>query len=244
MKQIKRLLLAAMMFVTLSPALLKADDVTVKASGGGGGDINGHAYVDLGLPSGLLWATCNVGASSPGDYGDYYAWGETTTKSKYRWSTLKYCKDSSGKSFSKYVTKRSYNTKRSYGTVEYKTTLEFSDDAATANWGGSWRMPTHAEWQELNDENYCTWTWTTQDGHKGYKVTSVQNGNSIFLPAAGYRYDTDLYDAGSRGYYWSSSLYESYPDDAWDCCFNSSDHYADSYYGRCSGLSVRPVSAP
>ena len=195
---------------------------------------NGHEAVDLGLPSGLLWATCNVGASSPGDYGNYYAWGETTTKSNYKWSTLKYCKDSSGDSFSKYV------TDSSYGTVDNKTTLEASDDAATANWGGSWRTPTTKEWQELN--NNCTWTWTTQDGHDGYKVTSKKNGNSLFLPAAGYRYSTTIYREGTYGYYWSSSLNEgeSTHKSALDCYFDSDSpkaYYQNRYYG----LSVRPV---
>ncbi|MCQ2319676.1 MAG: hypothetical protein MJZ90_12290 [Bacteroidales bacterium] len=101
-----------------------------------------HEYVDLGLPSGLLWATCNVGADSPEDYGDYFAWGETETKSDYDWDTYKWCNGS-------YNTLTKYNTKSSYGTVDNKTTLELSDDAARANWGGSWRMPTEAEFQEL-----------------------------------------------------------------------------------------------
>ena len=199
--------------------------VTIAASGGGDdggdGDLNGHAYVDLGLPSGLLWATCNVGASSPGDYGNYYAWGETTSKSDYSLSAYKYS-----------------------GHTDSHTVLESSDDAATANWGGSWRMPTHAEWVELNNSSNCTWTWTTQDGHDGYKVTSVKNGNSIFLPAAGCRYDTSLSVAGSYGHYWSSSLGESSPGYAWDCYFYSSSHGADDSYSRCSGRSVRPVAAP
>ena len=197
-----------------------------------------HAYVDLGLPSGLLWATCNVGATNPGDFGDYFAWGETTPKSSYGYENLKYCNDNEGRSFSKYV------TSSSLGTVDNLTTLEPSDDAATANWGSSWRMPTCAEWVELNNTDNCTWTWTTQDGHDGYKVTSVKNGNSIFLPAAGYRSGTSLNLAGSYGYYWSSSLYESSPVGAWLCYFYSSYHGAGYFNYRHFGQSVRPVSAP
>ncbi|MDD6782411.1 MAG: hypothetical protein PUD89_05750, partial [Bacteroidales bacterium] len=103
---------------------------------------NGHEYVDLGLPSGLKWATCNVGATAPEAYGDYYAWGETTTKSTYEWSTYKWCDGS-------YDTQTKYCTSSSYGTVDNKTVLDLADDAARANWGGAWRMPTDEEWTEL-----------------------------------------------------------------------------------------------
>ena len=189
----------------------------------------GHEYVDLGLS--VKWATCNVGANKPEDYGDYFAWGETKPKSTYNWSTYKWCRGS-------YDTQTKYNTKGSYGTVDNKKTLELSDDAARANWGGAWRMPTDAEFAELREQ--CTWTWTTQNGVKGYKVTSKSNGNSIFLPAAGCRYDSSLGDAGSYGDCWSSSLNTDYPDGAWNVFFNSSTvrrSYDDRYYG----FSVRPV---
>lgn len=185
---------------------------------------NGHEYVDLGLS--VKWATCNVGASKPEEYGDYFAWGETTPKSTYDWSTYKWCRGSR-------ETPTKYNTKSSYGIVDNKTTLELSDDAARANWGGSWRMPTDAEWIEL--ENNCTWTWTTQNGVEGYKVTSEKNGNSIFLPVAGYRSDSSLYYAGSCGYYWSSSF---------DTFGNALYLFISSSvrrYSRYCGLSVRPV---
>ena len=138
-----------------------------------------HEYVDLGLS--VKWATCNVGASKPEEYGDYFAWGETQPKNTYDWSTYKWCNGS-------YDTQTKYCTKSSYGTVDNKTQLELSDDAARANWGGSWRMPTDAEMTELREQ--CTWTWTTQNGVYGYKVTSKKSGytnKSIFLPAAGYR---------------------------------------------------------
>ena len=156
---------------------------------------NGHAYVDLGLS--VKWATCNVGADSPEEYGDYFAWGETEPKDYYDWSTYKWCNGSE-------YTLTKYCNDSYYGTVDNKTVLEASDDAACANWGGSWRTPTMAEQEELYEQ--CTWRWTIQNGVNGYKVTSNKNGKSIFLPAAGYRGDSSLYDAGSRGRYWSSSV--------------------------------------
>ncbi len=188
-----------------------------------------HEYVDLGLS--VKWATCNVGASSPEDYGDYYAWGETETKSSYNWSTYKWCKGSS-------YTMTKYCTDSYYGTVDNKTVLDPEDDVAHAKWGGSWRMPTRAELDELREK--CTWTWKTQNGKNGYKVTSKSNGNSIFLPAAGYRYDSSLGYAGSDGFYWPSSLHDYIDFGAYVLDFGSS--YVD-WYGsdRCNGRSVRPV---
>ena len=192
---------------------------------------NGHAYVDLGLS--VKWATCNVGATTPEGYGNYYAWGETTPKTTYDWSTYKYCNGA-------WNTMTKYCKSSNYGTVDNKTTLELTDDAAHVNWGGSWRMPTLAEQNELMDTNNCTWTWTTQNGVNGYKVTSKKNGNSIFLPAAGYRLGSNLYSAGSYGGYWSSSLLTSDSYRAYDLCFNSS--YVNwGYDNREYGHSVRPV---
>jgi len=189
---------------------------------------NGHEYVDLGLS--VKWATMNIGASSPEDYGDYFAWGETTTKSTCDWSTYKWCKGS-------YNTMTKYCTSSDYGTVDNKTVLDLADDAANANWGGNWRMPTNAEQDELR--NNCTWTWTTQNGVNGYKVTSKTNGNSLFFPAAGY-WGTSLNHAGSYGRYWSRSLSTSYSYSAWDMYFDSSGVDTSSY-GRYYGRSVRPV---
>ena len=196
------------------------------------GTENGHEWVDLGLS--VKWATCNVGATKPEEYGDYYAWGETEPKTNYNWSTYKWCSGSA-------ETQTKYCTDSSYGTVDNKTTLELEDDAARANWGGAWRMPTDAEWQELIDN--CTWTWV--EGYNGgvnngYEVKSKINGNSIFLPAAGYRSNDDLYLAGDYGYYWSSSLFTDYPYFAWNVVFNSDGVYG-SFYDRYYGLSVRPV---
>ncbi|MBR2368678.1 MAG: hypothetical protein IKA83_00815 [Paludibacteraceae bacterium] len=175
---------------------------------------NGHEWVDLGLPSGTKWATMNVGAESPEDYGDYFAWGETTPKSSY--------------------------TDSNYNYSSNPTTLPLDRDAAYTNWGTSWRMPTNAELKELKDN--CTWTRTTQNGVKGYKVTSKTNGNSIFLPAAGYRSSSDLGGAGSNGDYWSSSLDSDYSYCAYYLYFNSS--YVDGGgSSRFCGRSVRPVMA-
>jgi hypothetical protein len=190
---------------------------------------NGHEYVDLGLS--VKWATCNVGASTPEGYGYYFAWGETQPKSTYNWSTYKWC-------YGSYDTQTKYCTSSSFGTVDNKTVLEPADDAATVNWGGSWRMPTKAEQDELR--NNCTWTWTTQNGVNGYKVTSKSNGNSIFLPAAGYRDDSSLSNAGSTGYFWSSSLLTDYPYRAYGLSFYSVYVSRISNY-RYYGQSVRPV---
>ena len=153
---------------------------------GGNGVLNGHDYVDLGLPSGTKWATSNVGANSPEEYGDYFAWGETTTKETYELDTYRYY---DGSNWTKYT--------------DPLTILEASDDAATANWGSGWRMPTYDEMNEL--KNNCTVTWTTQNGVNGCLFTG-SNGNSIFLPAAGCRIDSELNNAGSEGCYWSGTL--------------------------------------
>lgn len=191
---------------------------------------NGHEWVDLGLS--VKWATCNVGANSPEEYGDYFAWGEVEPKTTYRWSTYKY--GSSYNQLTKYCYDSSYGKN---GFTDTKTVLDPEDDAAIANWGGAWRMPTKAEQDELR--NNCTWDWTTQNGVNGYKVTGP-NGNSIFLPAAGSMYGGTLYYAGSDGDYWSSSLYTDYPNFAYSVNFTSD--YVNWYYiYRYYGQSVRPV---
>ena len=191
--------------------------------------LNGHEAVDLGLPSGLKWASCNVGATAPEEYGGYYAWGETEEKNDYSSDTYKYC---NGTSMTKYC------TSSRHGTVDNKTTLEPCDDVATVKWGGNWRMPTRAEQDELR--NSCTWTWTTLNGVKGYRVTGP-NGNSIFLPAAGCRYGAGVNGQGSGGSYWSSSLNSSYGYGAYGLSFGSSGYDWGSIY-RFYGHSVRPVS--
>ena len=177
------------------------------------GTISGHEWVDLGLS--VKWATTNVGASSPSDYGYYFAWGETSTKSAYTEANS-----------------RTYKT--SMGDIAGNAAY----DAARANWGGTWRLPTQAECEEL--ESQCTWTWTTQGGHNGYRVTG-KNGNSIFFPAAGCRIGSSLDNVGELGSYWSSTPYESTTKHAYLLGFDSSYSGVFRYY-RSYGRSVRPVS--
>lgn len=190
--------------------------------------------VDLGLPSGLKWASFNLGATKPEEYGDYFAWGEVEPNWKYNWSTYKWCKGSD-RTMTKYCNKSDYGYN---GFTDNKRVLDLEDDAAAVNLGGSWRMATYAEWDEL--ETKCTWTWATQNGVNGYWVTGP-NGNSIFLSAAGYRDGTSLSNAGSNGYYWSSSLNTVTPNYAYCVSFNSSNVGWGGNY-RYRGQSVRPVS--
>lgn len=182
--------------------------------------------VDLGLPSGTLWADRNVAADSPEAYGDYFAWGETATKSTYDFSTYKWCKGSDN-------TMTKYCINSNNGTVDNKTVLDLEDDAAYVNMGPEWRMPTADEQRELLSE--CTWVWTTQNGTYGYKITGP-NGNSIFLPAAGYiNNKSTLKAAGSYGCYWSSSLNEVNSTYAWKLYFYSDSHTTGPdvrHYGR------------
>ena len=190
---------------------------------------NGYAYVDLGLS--VKWATFNVGASKPEEYGDYFAWGETEQKETYYWSTYKWC-NGSGTSLTK------YNIYNGYGVVDYKTQLDLSDDAAHVNWGGNWRMPTDAEWTELREQ--CIWGWTTGKGIIGYTVISKSNGNRIFLPAAGYYVNNSVVQVGFSSNYWSSSLDTDSPYYAWFMYFHS-DTVSRFNNSRTFGFSVRPV---
>ena len=185
--------------------------------------------VDLGLS--VKWASFNIGATSPEDYGGYYAWGETEEKSNYSWSTYKWCNGS-------YDTMTKYCKSSSYGTVDNKKTLELSDDVAHVKLGGSWRMPTLDEIKELIND--CSWSWTTQNGVNGYKVTGP-NGNSIFLPAAGYRIGTRVDFRGSDGFYWSGTLGDAYSYFAYYLnIYSSSRGWYDN--GRVIGHTVRPVT--
>ncbi len=188
---------------------------------------NGHEYVDLGLPSGTLWATCNVGATSPEQYGDYFAWGETLPKEDYSWSTLKYWNND-------------VRLPTKYTGSDGFSTLDSIDDAAAVNWRGKWRMPTKSDQDELRTQ--CTWSWTSLNSVNGYEVKGP-NGNIIFLPAAGYRINSSLVYTGTYGDYWSSShgLFDS----SYGCYlyFGSSNLGTESY-NRFLGYSVRPVCSP
>jgi len=195
----------------------------------------GLEMVDLGLS--VKWANMNIGATKPEEYGDYFAWGETSPKTDYSWSTYTYCKGTDN-SLTKYCV-GSY-----YGTVDSITTLEAADDAAHVNWGGNWRMPTQAEQEELYTN--CTMTWTTNyqgTGIAGRIFTSNKTGytdQSIFLPAAGYFGGTTLLDVGSSGQYRSSSLYTISSTYAWSLLLQS--NYGNASYGyRYYGRSVRAV---
>lgn len=189
-------------------------------------------WVDLGLPSGLLWARCNVGASTPEGYGDYYAWGETTTKSNYNWNTYRYSNNEG--LLDKYCSRPLYGR---FHFTDTLTILEPDDDAATAlisNWA---RIPTKSEWQELIDNT--TAEWTSLNGVKG-RLFTAPNGNSLFLPAAGMHQDRELDSDGVDGNYWSSSLETSYPIDAWRLDF-SSEFLGINSARRYNGFSIRAV---
>ena len=194
---------------------------------------NYQEWVDLGLPSGTKWYSCNIGATKPWEYGSYFAWGETTTKETYAWSTYAY--GDSDTKLTKYCDNADYGLN---GFTDTLTVLQPGDDAATVKLGGGARMPTQTEWQEL--KNNCTWEWTTMNGVNGYKVTSNTNGASLFLPAAGYRKGSSLDGDGTYGNYWSSSLNESGPSYAWDVNFGSDYQYMSNDY-RYFGQSVRAV---
>jgi len=193
-----------------------------------------HEYVDLGLPSGLLWATCNVGANTPEGRGDYFAWGETQTKDIYNWNTYQYCMGSYN-TYTKYCNNSEYGYN---GFTDNQSTLLPEDDAATANWGNEWRMPSMEEWQELYDNTI--FIWTTQNGVEG-RLFTASNGNSLFLCAAGYREESRLQWYGDWGGYWSSSLYTDAPCYAWSYGFYSGDYYTYTHSNRYYGWSVRAV---
>lgn len=205
----------------------------------GGGHYNGnYEYVDLGLPSGTLWATFNVGAEKPEDYGDYFAWAETQPKTVYSWSTYKYSNggDENNPNLIKYSTSSNYYGYN--GFVDGLSTLLREDDAATANWGNEWCTPTIEQWNELRLNS--TQTNTTQNGVYGTLCTA-SNGNSIFLPAAGYLLDDISLYPGVNGFYWANSLIQNYPQNALQTTWGQWNDGSSGAYFRRSGLSVRPV---
>ena len=186
-------------------------------------------WVDLGLPSGTLWASCNIGANNPEDYGYYFAWGETEQKSDYTWTT-----------YFDYDADDSSNRHKKYNKDSGLTELLPEDDAASANWDVSCKMPSKAQFEELLDSKYTSTVWTQRDGVNGYKITSIKNGNSIFLPAAGFYNGTYLNSQGSNGYYWSRSLSGSSNSRAGAIYFGSGS-ISTLDTGRMMGISVRPV---
>ena len=208
------------------------------------GSIEGHDFVDLGLPSGTLWATCNVGAEVPEGYGDYFAWGETEAKMVYDWTTYKYC-DGNMYSLTKYCSDSIYGYN---GFVDNLTELQIEDDAAAANWGGVWRMPTETQWKELMNNTVAT--WTLRNGVEGW-FFSANNGNALFLPASG---SGDYLGGGNNGFgyighYWSSSHYvgdmidpneDLYKTGVWFLDFVSNDR-SMKIGSRAMGMTIRPV---
>lgn len=222
--------------------------------------VAGHSFVDLALPSKTLWATMNVGAITPEDFGDYYAWGEINQKDTFYWKNYKHCIINNSLPSNEFnynlgdiITK--YNNSGSYGNVDNKTALEPSDDAAYSSWGGIWKMPTADDWQELY--NNCYKDFTTQNGVNGCIFKSKINGNSLFIPAGG-RYDVlKIVEDNAHSWYWSSSLLSQYPTSAYS--FGFYNFYNEEYerietgfhntYGnadqpRFFGLSIRPVCHP
>ena len=216
---------------TMEPAMTHGEELSIDTLEGN--ESRNYDYVDLGLPSGLLWATCNVGAKAPEDFGDYFAWGETKPKERYSWYTYQHSKGGYY-SLTKYCSNSKYGFKR---VTDSLNILLPEDDAATTNWAGEWRMPTKEEWEELKNNTTCT--WTTQNGVRGLLFTSA-NGNSLFLPAAGRYWKNFLKDAGSNGNYWSSSLNTKLQMGAWCLAFSSKECYVDEL-DRDNGYSVRPV---
>lgn len=197
------------------------------------GAYNGHDYIDLGLPSGTLWATCNVGAATMYNYGDYFAWGGIHPKGSYNWSTYLYCNGAEDQ-----LTKYCFDSIFGYdGYTDNLTTLQPEDDAATANWGAGWRMPTQEEWQELFTNTVGS--GMIINGVDGWLFTA-SNGNGLFLPFAGYRSYGTHFKAGSSSYSWTSTLHNDNPGYAWPAISHPSESYLYTMF-RYYGLTVRPV---
>ena len=202
--------------------------------------------VDLGLPSGLKWSSCNLGASKSEEYGGCYQWGDlpdiSDTSIYLDWNSCPYhtgTVDNSG--WTKYIPSNKSSYWSGTGNPDNKTILDPGDDVVHVKWGGKWRMPTEAEFDELIDN--CSSEWTTLNGVSGMKFTSKKNGKSIFLPAAGERCYDFLISVGSSGNYWSSSLNTDDPSSAYRMdFFPFSGLVFTDYVRRCFGLSVRPVS--
>lgn len=198
-----------------------------------GGGLNSHEYVDMGLPSGTLWATCNVGANAPEECGSYFSWGETSPKDSYSWSNYKYCYQ-----VSTALTKYCFNANVGLNHfTDNLNTLELEDDAATINWGDDWRIPTEIEFQELKENT--TSLWTIQNGMSGYLLTAI-NGNTLFLPATGYYSDQQNY-LYVDGRYWTCNLSETSSAKSRCYIMEGNGNFYPWQLERRYGLSVRPV---
>ena len=222
MKRFLLMMLAAMFLGTTGLAKVNGSEDGAKST-------DGVEAVDLGLS--VKWANMNVGAKKPSGYGTYFAWGETQPKKYYSWDNYAWCRGNS-------------QLLNKYSTSDRRTELMSSDDAARANWGGEWRMPTADEYEELLNPANCTWEWTAQDGVNGYKVTGKKTGNSIFLPITGFRYYADIQFRAVYGIYWTSSLYTVNPKKAWCLLFNSSKaevNFGNLSSNRFSGRCIRAV---
>ena len=252
-RQFTKLTMIVALFGLMMTGCEKPDPSDPNNNNGGNGGGNGGSTqleaVDLDLPSGTKWASANLGANSPEEYGDYFAWGEVTPyyeagnannpqwkadkSSGYHWLSYKYCVYDANEEEG-YMTKYSGDDGQAYGTPDGKTVLEAEDDAATVILGGAWRMPTLEEFQELQD--YCSWEESELNGVSGYKVTSRRNGNSIFIPNAGQYYETELQLRGEAGYFWTSTRSDY-------CSGANSGSNSGMRYGeeRHYGFSIRPV---
>lgn len=193
--------------------------------------------VDLGLS--VKWASFNLGASKPEEYGDYYAWGETQTKNSYYKSNYKWYNNGSDIKLTKYCPTDYTDYWDGTGTPDGKTVLDLEDDAAYANWGGTWRMPTGSEWYELLTG--CQWEWTTYEGTNGYRVYNVENGNSIFLPAAGLRVGLNVNGVEESGRYWCPSI-EDRPYFPLNVILGPDGAGLSTGIRREYGFSIRPVT--
>lgn len=227
--------LMAVMLMTVFAVGCNKPDEPNQGGGASGNEVIEHEYVDLGLPSGMLWAACNVGAETPEDFGNFFAWGETEPKELYDWKSYKY-----GIFYHERYELNKYCTDSVYGLngfVDNLTLLEPVDDAAGANWGVSWRMPTIVDWEELFE--HTTNEWTTQN-HVGGWCFTASNGNSIFLPAAGYWWDGE-YNCADLGVYWSATLNTDYPNRAWSFHFGLYNGHLCGSSDRNRGQTVRAV---
>ena len=222
MRKIILMSLATMFAMTVGHAKVNVTETPAQTP-------DGVEAVDMGLS--VKWANMNVGAKKSSGFGTYFAWGETKPKEYYSWNTYAWSRGNT-----QFLTK--------YSTTDRRTQLAISDDAARANWGGEWRMPTVSEYEELINPANCSWEWTNKDGVNGYKVTSKKTGKSIFFPITGCRFFGEVQFRAINGIYWTSSLYSTNPNKAWCLEFNFEDvsvYYGDLSSNRFSGRCIRAV---